>query len=125
MPKYDPNQAPDPQEWLSLDEAERIALVVDYHRRKRIRLPNLRVHATAHVIVENQLAAGESEVVDALARLTADKLDRHDAVHAIAQVLMTTIFYELRGEGEAALTDSYRAKLRTLTAARWLNQELD
>jgi hypothetical protein len=59
MQRYDPLKAPDPQEWLALDEQERIALAQDYHRRARIRLPNATAHATAHAIVENQIALGD------------------------------------------------------------------
>jgi len=32
---YDPLEAPDPEEWLELDEHERIELVRDYHGRAR------------------------------------------------------------------------------------------
>ncbi len=31
---------PHPQEWLALDEGERIDLAEDYHRRVRVRHPN-------------------------------------------------------------------------------------
>jgi hypothetical protein len=56
MQRYDPLEAPDPGEWLALDEQERIDLVQDYHRRARIRLPNAKVHAVLHAIVEAQIA---------------------------------------------------------------------
>ena len=52
MQRYDPLKAPDPEEWLALDEQERMELVQDYHRRMRIRLPNAKLHAVAHAIVE-------------------------------------------------------------------------
>src|SRR5437660_10218640 len=52
--RYDPLEAPDPQEWLALYEQERISLVDDYHRQARIRLPNAQAHAVVHAIVENQ-----------------------------------------------------------------------
>jgi hypothetical protein len=32
MQRYDPDEAPDAEEWLALDEQERIELVRDYHR---------------------------------------------------------------------------------------------
>jgi hypothetical protein len=53
--RYDPLEAPDPEEWLELDEQERIDLVRDYHRRAGIRLPNEKLHA----IVEAQIASAE------------------------------------------------------------------
>jgi hypothetical protein len=33
-PRYDPLKAPDPEDWLALDEQERIELARDYRRRK-------------------------------------------------------------------------------------------
>ena len=33
MTKYDPERAPNPEEWLELDEQERIILAEQYHRR--------------------------------------------------------------------------------------------
>ena len=50
--RYDPLNTPDPAAWLALDESERIQLVQDYHRRARVRLPNARVHASMHIVVE-------------------------------------------------------------------------
>jgi hypothetical protein len=57
--RYDPLEAPDPDEWLELDEQERIDLVRDYHRRAGIRLPNEKLHATLHAIIEAQIALGD------------------------------------------------------------------
>ena len=47
--QYDPLEAPEPEEWLAIDEAERIHLAQDYHRRTRVRLPNEKLHAVFHV----------------------------------------------------------------------------
>jgi hypothetical protein len=57
--EYDPLEAPEPEEWLAIDEAERIQLAQDYHRRARVRLPNEKLHAVFHVVVENQIALGD------------------------------------------------------------------
>jgi hypothetical protein len=57
--QYDPLEAPEPEEWLAIDEAERIQLAQDYHRHARVRLPNEKLHAVFHVIVENQIALGD------------------------------------------------------------------
>lgn len=62
MTTYDPDAGPVATEWLAIDEAERIALVESYHRRGRIRVPQLTPHATIHVVVENQIALGEAVV---------------------------------------------------------------
>src|SRR5439155_21707934 len=91
--RYDPQHAPDPEAWLALDEAERTELVFQYHLRARVRLPNARLHATIHVVVENQVALGdEIPVRRTLERLRAEGLDRHDAVHAACSVLAKGIF---------------------------------
>jgi len=59
MQRYDPLEAPDPDEWLALGEQERLDLVQEYHRRARIRLPNAKVHAVLHAIVEAQIALAD------------------------------------------------------------------
>jgi hypothetical protein len=64
---YDPNVALSAADWLALDEDERIELVSSYHRRRKIKLPNSQLHAVIHVVVENQLAMGESVVIATLA----------------------------------------------------------
>jgi hypothetical protein len=33
--RYDADKAPDPKEWLELDEYERIHLVIDFHKRAK------------------------------------------------------------------------------------------
>jgi hypothetical protein len=60
MNRYDPSNAPDPAEWLALDEQERILLVEYFHRSARIDLPEVNLHAIVHSVVENQLAMGMS-----------------------------------------------------------------
>ena len=53
---YDPHIAPAPAGWLELDEDERSYLIEQYHEAAGIPLPNARLHATLHTIVENQIA---------------------------------------------------------------------
>ncbi len=120
MTRYDPQRAPSPKRWLALDEDERVDLVEQYHRKQRIRLPNRRLHAMMHVVVENQLALGETVVVETLARLQREGLDRHDALHAIASVLvegMYALLHEERPRDEPL--ERYREGLRKLTASDW------
>jgi len=83
MNRYDPDNAPDPAEWLALEELTRIQLVEEHHRLARIKLPNLKAHAIFHAIVENQVAENLDPVVRAMTRLTSEGLNRHEAVHAI------------------------------------------
>lgn len=97
MKKYNPFSQPKAEEWLSLDELLRIDLVAAYHRRAKQELPSVKIHSTFHVILENQLAAGYPDVVDALRRLMDGGLDRHDAIHAIGSVLAKHIHSMLRG----------------------------
>lgn len=76
--QYDPLEAPEPEEWLAIDEAERIHLAQDYHRRTRVRLPNEKLHAVFHVVVENQIALGdEMPVQSTVQRLMAEDLHSH------------------------------------------------
>jgi len=120
--QYDPDIAPNPEEWLALDEDERILLVKDFHRRARVRLPNANAHAAMHVAVENQIALGDSlPVRRELERLRREGLDRHDAVHAIASVLADHMF-TLVNKPQAISGDpneAYYRALSRLTAHKW------
>lgn len=121
MQTYEPDVGPSAAEWLAIDEAARIALVESYHRRRRIRAPQLTLHATIHVVVENQIALGEAVVIDAVARLQEEGLTRHDAVHAVGMVLAEHI-YELLKSPPVETSDPnapYLDRLRRLTAAEW------
>ena len=123
MKDYNPNQAPPAQEWLALDEDERINLVARWHRKKKIPLPNVHVHATIHVTVENQLAMDDEVPCQTLARLMQEGLGRHDAIHAIGTVLAYHMHDLLSGKlspGDAANAQYYEA-LRRYTAKDWLN----
>ena len=120
MNRYDPSQTPDPNEWLELDEQERVVLVERNHRRAHIELPDITLHATIHVVVENQLASRDDPVVRAVARLMKEGLTRHDAVHAIGSVVSEYIFDALHlndtPEGSRA---RYYAAIERLTADKW------
>jgi hypothetical protein len=121
---YDPSLAPpDPDEWLELDEQERIFVVERYHRRARIELPNITLHATIHVAVENQLASNDEPVVRALARVMKQGLSRHDAIHAIGSVLAAYIYNALKLTGTPeTLRAEYYAAIERLTAEEWLSR---
>jgi Domain of unknown function (DUF1841) len=121
--RYDPNTPPDGEQWSDLNEAERMDCVIDYHRRARIKLPNARLHAVMHVIVENQILLGdETPVASTLARLMAEGLDRHDALHAIASVLSGAIFDAIKSPGGGDLSASYFREVSQLTADKWRSQ---
>ena len=121
MDRYNPLEAPASEEWLDLDESERIALVERYHRRARIPLPNLKAHATFHVIVENQAALGdETPVRRTLARLVEEGVDRHEAIHAVAAALSEHVYDLVRAASPPSDPNaSYYAALEKLTVKSW------
>jgi hypothetical protein len=118
---YDPNEAPDPEDWLSLDEAERMELIEAHHVQGGIELPNARAHAAFHAIVENQIALGdELPVLRKVRSLMASGLDRHDAIHAIAWVLADHANTLAAGsELGPDPNQGYFKALKRLTARRW------
>jgi hypothetical protein len=125
--RYDPEQPVEPEEWLALDEQERIEAVRQYHRRHKISLPNERLHAITHAIVENQVALGEAfPAQSVLLRLMAEGLDRHDAIHAIGSVLADRLFTALKqgGGGTSNLGADYVKGIERLTAESWRKQAL-
>jgi hypothetical protein len=124
--RYDPHKHIDSEAWLDLDESERKLLVVRYHRRQRIRLPNETVHALIHVIVENQVALGDAfPAKGVLFRLMREGLDRHEAVHAIGSVLSETLFAVMSGENVGGDPNAdYIEKLKSLSAESWRKQAL-
>jgi hypothetical protein len=119
---YDASRAPDPEEWLELDESERLNLVISYHKRAKLPVgESNRLHAAAHVIVENQAAMGDATVVPAtLDRLMREGLDRHDAIHAIGSVLVGVFFDAVKNPGKQVdINAQYGRELAELTAAGW------
>jgi hypothetical protein len=120
MMKYDPLKAPDAVRWLAMDEGERIALVREYHRRAKIRLPNQMVHAAIHAVVETQIAGHEVPAREALQRLMKERLDRHEAVHAIGTVLAGHMYKIMtHAESSGDPNAEYCRELMAITAAKW------
>ena len=123
---YNPLVAPDQEEWLLLDEDERIDMVKAFHKKHRIRLPNLQMHAGMHAMIENQMAEGEDAVVRAMDRLLAQGLDRHDAIHALCWVFSLQLFEQMKSPStspESSLNDSYLAAVERVNAQDWLNSQ--
>jgi hypothetical protein len=120
--RYDADQAPDPEEWLELDESDRTDAVIAYHKRAKKPVgENNRLHALAHVIVETQAAMGDATVVPAtLDRLMREGLDRHDAIHAVGSVLVGIFFDTVKNPGKQVdINAQYGRELAELTAASW------
>ena len=121
MKRYDRLEAPEAQEWLALDEQERIDLVLNYHRKARIRLPNAKVHAIVHAMVETQIALGDETPARRTAqRLINEGLDRHEAIHAIGWVLIE-FMSDLMDEPESRAEPNapYFAALERLAVEDW------
>jgi hypothetical protein len=123
--KYDPDHAPNPAEWLRLDEQLRIALCAEHHRRTVDDDPaNIQAHAAFHAIVENQIAENYEPAVRAAARLAGEGLTRHEAIHAIASVLVEYLYEASKLSEKQAIEVmkvDYRAALEWLIKDRWLD----
>jgi hypothetical protein len=121
--RYDPDRAPVPSWWSSLTENEQIAAAEDHHRRAGIKLPRPRIHATTHVIVENQVLLGEeTPVAGTFDRLLREGLARHDAVHAIGSVLAPVMVEIMQGEIPGDPNLAYYERLERLTAEGWISE---
>lgn len=99
-------------------------MVIEYHREARTALPDKHTHALMHVIIENQNAlGGKTPVAATIRRLLHEGLDRHDAIHAIASVLVNFMFERMQGEANDRSNDLYYAELKQLTADKWSRGE--
>lgn len=127
---YDADVGPEPEEWLSSDEGERIEAVREYHRRLREPHPatsSWMAHAGIHAAVEYQIALGDETPVKAtLERLLREGLKRHDAIHAIGSVLAEHLWTVMREEVQTPPgTDAnqpYYDALARLDVQEWLGR---
>lgn len=88
-----------------------------------MRLPNARLHAVTHVVVENQVLLGdETPVAATLERLRSEGLPRHDAIHAIGSVLAPVLLEILEGDILSDPNVVYFERLRDLSAESWLSE---
>jgi hypothetical protein len=118
---YDAARAPDPRAWLDADEDARVHAVRSHHAdlAGHVPTPNPGMHDLFHVIVENQLAAGDSpESAATLDRLVREDVPRHDAIHAVASIVAA----EMHGAMTEQRTydhDRVARDLARLRAADW------
>ena len=122
MKHYNPDVAPVPSEWLTLDEAHRIQLAESYHLASREKVPHHTAHAAFHAIVENQIAEGLQPVARAMARLTKQGLSRHDALHAVGSVVADHFFDAMHAKDKdfsVTAQARYDAAVERLTAREW------
>lgn len=116
---YDPEVAPDPQDWLGIDEHERIRLARRFHEEARLKLPNAKAHAVVHAAVENQVASGYRPTCRAIERLQKEGLSRHDAVHAVGTVLAQFIQEEMSAPRPVDRQAELSAAIEALSASSW------
>ena len=122
MDRYDPETQPEPAAWLALDEQERIELAAQFHRRARIKLPNVTAHAVFHAVVESQVAEGLPSVTRAIERLVSQGLSRHEAIHAIGAALAEHLHEAMSAEvadTPDVLQKRYDAAVERLSAKAW------
>ena len=119
---YDPEKAPDPQEWLSLDGHERVRLVTNYHLAARTKIRNMRAHAALHALVEERIAHGFGPICRTIDRLQKEGLTRHEAIHAVASVLAHSDHELVNKTGMWSAGDAQRelnARIEGLSASTW------
>ena len=122
MNAYDSERLPDFREWLDLEDEQRVERVVSFHQGSGVEIPNVRLHAAIHVVVENQIAVGEPVVTETIGRLQREGLSRHEAVHAVGSVAAEHLRDVLRGDRPAEGTERrrpYSERVKALTAAGW------
>ncbi len=114
--EYDPNDPPPRDAWQSLSEGEQVLSVREYHRKAGAEVPNLQLHAIVHTIIENQAVLDENTPVPAaLGHLQEKGLTRHQAIHAVADVLMDHMDALMDSTGaEAFNVDGYYDDVRAL-----------
>jgi len=121
--RYNPHSAPDPEQWLAEEDSEQLDRVMRAHRKQGLDASQLKAHALFHTIVENQIAMGDATPVpEAMDRLMAEGLDRHEAIHAVASKLTKHLWDILRVETQPSddLHEAYFNAVRQLTAKEWL-----
>ena len=119
---YDPENAPDPSEWLVLGESERIRLVQSFHVSARIKTPSMKAHAAFHAVVENQIATGFGPSCRATERLQKEGLSRHDAIHAIGFIVAKFLHESVTNPGAEpvdTMQSRMNAAIESLSASQW------
>jgi hypothetical protein len=117
--RYNPKKTPDPEKWNASEETERLFAIERSHKKN---MPQLRLHAAIHMVVENQVALGdETPVRQTLDRLQEEGLDRHDAIHAIGSILAGHLHGIMTDGGNGDVNKEYFSRIKKLTAEAWRN----
>ncbi|MFZ6712324.1 hypothetical protein [Undibacterium sp. TC9W] len=110
---YNPDQAQEREAWMVLSPTDKLRVAKNYH--DSIRVKASKQHAYLHVFVEDQIAHGVRPVIRAMERLQSKRMQRHEAIHAVAAVCAA---HWQRVALTSTETDQSAAQLR-------LNAELD
>ena len=121
---YNPLENPDPEEWTALEEMERIELVMEYHTQNEEEMPDVFMHCAIQAVIEYQVALGDEYPVKAtLNRLIDEGLDLHEAIHAIASVLIKYLYNAGNGDiNPANLNSEYFDEVKHLTVQKWYDE---
>jgi hypothetical protein len=127
LDRYDPDVQPAAADWLGLAEEQRLALVLAHHSDPGAPLPNVRLHAAIHVVVENQVALGDpAGVAETLQRLQLEGLSRHDAIHLIGTAVSDMLLdATARGADRATVVRHYANRLTALTGRNLVDRDDD
>ena len=115
---YDPNDSrgPDPKRWLQLDEDEQVLAIVAYHEIMEENVAMPQIHASAHALVEHHLLSPQlPSAKNALKKALAHGLIRHDAIHALSQVAISTMSEQ--SAHRSASKPGMRGKRRSVESA--------
>ena len=120
MEEYNPLVEHDKEQWLALDDYERLDLVASYVENHEVDLEEQarQGHTTIHVIVENQIAENIEPTCETYSRLMRQGLDRHETLHAIGAVIIEDVADMLNDKTDKPFV-RYKHRLRKLTAKRW------
>lgn len=119
MNKYDPDKTPAPAEWKQLSQEKQKELIKAYHDMIGIPVPNIEKHVTLHLIVEDQIAMGDSiPVGNEVSRLLKEGAGRHTVIHAVANAFVRL---QEKGKEHPSIRPSpvsYFKELEALSGAR-------
>ena len=122
MKYYDPDERLNIEEWLTLDDSQKVKIVSDFHESIKEEFSDdgaFAMHSHMHVIVENQIAGNVELVPETVDKLMRQGLSRHEAIHAVSAILAEDIFDMLQGKVEEFSLKKYRRKLEKITAKKW------
>jgi hypothetical protein len=124
---YDADYAPFAKAWIATPEDDRVVAIEQHHLDLDDALHDegrpLHLHVRMHLMVENQAAQGHDAVGRNLARLTAEGVRRHAAVHMIMEVV-SEVFVAMAMNNHEWDEAAYADKLDALDAGAWIGARM-